>query len=485
MSEKPDGVEKKEQYDERLSRVSHEMRTPLNAVLGMSDMILRATDGGDVDISEIHSFARDIKNAGEELLHLTNDYLYISDVRPDQTDISAVSADNDNDREASDGRKLHALSLKDGMDAVAATHARILVADDNSVNRRVFKNLLKETGMTIDEAEGGFECIAKAAENAYDMIFLDYMMPDLDGIQTLEKIREEDGINHGTPIIVLTANTTSFTREKLEKCGFEGILSKPVIYRELEGVIAKYLSFGDDNEITDGYQNGDQRDAGKGFRKKGTEGKENRDIGTEYKGAQYKGAVHADDHSDQLVAIDIARVYANDKEELEGYYRDIQGGGGFDQYAVKIHSMKTSALMVKAYEPWALAKSLEDAAENENGDFIASVHPVFLKSWMQMGEQLEKDYLYAKERKRAHTPEYEIILGYLRLLKEAVEKIDISSADTLMEMLRSYWYPEELVCLISRLNAAVAGLDAEAVGKYVTAIGRIINENYIADRKDR
>ncbi len=154
-------TENNEPQDDRLSKVSHEMRTPLNAVLGMSDMILRATDGEDVDISEIHSFAKDIKNAGEELLQLTSDYLYISDVRPDQVDETVDEPYTP---------------------LFQATNAKILVVDDNSVNRRVFKNLLRETGVEIDEAEGGYDCIGKTAKTKYDFFFFYYMMTDQNGL---------------------------------------------------------------------------------------------------------------------------------------------------------------------------------------------------------------------------------------------------------------------------------------------------------------
>ncbi len=459
MTENNNSQKNNEEHEDRLSKVSHEMRTPLNAVLGMSDMILRATGGDNVDISEIQSFAKDIKNAGEELLLLTSDYLYISDVRPDQADNNTVltvknaeqaennSVQTDNNARQADTKYVPLFHAPD---------AKILLVDDNSVNRRVFKNLLRETEISIDEALGGFDCIARTSKTKYDLIFLDYMMPDQDGVKTLEKIRDEKGANRNTPVIALTASTTAATKEKLERSGFDDILSKPIISEELERVVAAHLP---KEKI---------RDCGSTYEKKVNENRSE------------------NSRSDELVAIDIARVYANDREELEGYFRDIQGGDGdgFYQYAVKIHSMKTSALMVKAYEPWALAKSLEEAAENENADFIISVHPVFVKSWMQMGEQLEKDYLYARERDRALTPEYEIILNYLSLLTKAVEDIDIDSADTLMEMIRSYWYPDELAILISRLNSAVAGLDADATEQYVSSIERIINENYITDRKN-
>ncbi len=437
--------------DGRLSKVSHDIRTPLNAVLGMSNMILRATDKGDADLSEIHGFAEDIKNAGEELLLLTNDYLYISDVRPDQSD---TPSENCEDRIKISGDTGEAESYKP---LFCARNASILVADDNSVNRKVFRNLLRDTGLTIDEAAGGYECVVKARDIKYDMIFLDYMMPDRDGIKTLNCIRTEGEKNADTPVVALTASTVSETVRKLKEAGFDAIISKPILPGELERLIADTLP---KEKIICSI-------AGTAENKTGYDKEEK--------------------HSDQLVAIDIARLYAGDKEELDGYFRDISSSApdSFYQYAVKVHSMKTSALMVKAYEPWALAKSLEEAAESENAGFIESVHPVFTKSWMAMGEQLERDYLYSVKTKGTLDPEYEIILHYLSLLEKAVEELDVESADTLLDMIRSYWYPEELTGYISRLNAAVAGLNATDTGKYVSEIRGIIRENYIADRKNR
>ncbi len=433
--------------DERLSQVSHDMRTPLNAVLGMSNMILRATDSGEVDLGEIHNYAEDIKNAGEELLLLTSDYLYISDVRPDQGEQQeeGPQAENAPAREYTAYKPLF-----------KAENAVILVVDDNSVNRKVFTNLLRDTGLKIDEAEGGYECIAKTLEKKYDIIFLDYMMPDQDGISALQKIRLSGGINSDTPVIALTASTVSSTVQKLRTAGFNGILSKPIIATELENLIADTLP--KEKIISRGAPVSSTR------------------VNT---GSEKP-------YSDQLVAIDIAKLYANDKEELDGYYRDIISDtpDSFYQYMVKVHSMKTSALMVKAYEAWALAKNLEEAAENENTDFIQSVHPIFIKSWMTMGEQLEKDYLYSGKSGKNAEPEYEIILNYLDLLSKAVEEFDVGSADTLLDMIRSYRYPEDLAGLISRLNTSVAGLNGDETRKYISEIRGMINENYIADRKN-
>ena len=80
--------------------------------------------------------------------------------------------------------------------AFTAPQAQVLVEDDNSVNRKVFVSLLKATKVMVDEAAGGMDCIKMAARKQYDIIFLDHMMPDLDGIETLHRLRKiADGPN--------------------------------------------------------------------------------------------------------------------------------------------------------------------------------------------------------------------------------------------------------------------------------------------------
>ena len=91
-----------------------------------------------------------------------------------------------------------------------APEAKLLVVDDNAVNRRVLRNLLKETQIQVAEAEGGRECLELVQKNHYDLIFLDHMMPQMDGIETLHRMQQLSGHPcQGTPVVVLTANAVS------------------------------------------------------------------------------------------------------------------------------------------------------------------------------------------------------------------------------------------------------------------------------------
>ncbi len=121
-----------------------------------------------------------------------------------------------------------------------ATGAKVLVVDDHRMNLKVIRNLLKETGVQIKEAESGKECLEILHQQSFDLIFLDHMMPGMDGIETLHCIREEH-LCDGVPIIMLTANATVGSREKYLAEGFSDFVSKPILPDQLDAVMLKYL----------------------------------------------------------------------------------------------------------------------------------------------------------------------------------------------------------------------------------------------------
>ena len=117
---------------------------------------------------------------------------------------------------------------------------RILVVDDVDMNIQVVKGLLKRTHAEIDTAYSGRECLEKTAEKQYDIILLDHMMPEMDGIETFERLKQQKGPNTGTPVIVLTANAIVGAREEYLQFGFDDYLSKPIMEADLLRVIAAH-----------------------------------------------------------------------------------------------------------------------------------------------------------------------------------------------------------------------------------------------------
>lgn len=123
-----------------------------------------------------------------------------------------------------------------------APEARVLIVDDNDMNRVVLSALMKETKVRVDQAASGEECLKKAAENAYDVILMDYMMPKMDGKETLHNMRAmENCASRDAKVVVCTANAIVGVRAELLAAGFDDFLSKPVNGKELEDILVRYI----------------------------------------------------------------------------------------------------------------------------------------------------------------------------------------------------------------------------------------------------
>lgn len=118
----------------------------------------------------------------------------------------------------------------------------MLVVDDVKMNINVFKALLKRTEINVDSAMSGLEALDMIKEKKYDIIFLDHMMPDMDGIETYQNMKMlEDNPNKDTTVVMLTANAIMGAKEEYLGIGFSDYLSKPVQAPKLEAMILKYL----------------------------------------------------------------------------------------------------------------------------------------------------------------------------------------------------------------------------------------------------
>lgn len=124
--------------------------------------------------------------------------------------------------------------------ALDRSHLRILVADDNAVNREVARYILKARGYRIDVVEDGLEAVAAVDANAYDAVLMDCQMPELDGYAAAGEIRRREGDSHRTPIIALTANALAGEREKCIAAGMDDYVSKPLRPEALFAVLDRY-----------------------------------------------------------------------------------------------------------------------------------------------------------------------------------------------------------------------------------------------------
>jgi signal transduction histidine kinase/CheY-like chemotaxis protein len=140
-----------------------------------------------------------------------------------------------------DYQKRHAETRRGMAISFKVVNARILVVDDNPVNLAVVKGLLKQYGIAADTADGGKEAIEKIKQTDYDIIFMDHMMPGMDGLDTTKAIRELGGHFTTVAIVALSANALPGAREQFLGAGMDDFLAKPIILSELRIILEKYL----------------------------------------------------------------------------------------------------------------------------------------------------------------------------------------------------------------------------------------------------
>ena len=132
-----------------------------------------------------------------------------------------------------------AIPTEEKKDSFRAPNVRMLAVDDNEGNRMVMRELLRPTEIQLDLAASGQECLQMTEEKPYDLILMDYMMPRMDGLQTMEILKSRDGFR--TPVVALTADATPETRKKLLSGGFAACLTKPIPWEQLQNELVQLL----------------------------------------------------------------------------------------------------------------------------------------------------------------------------------------------------------------------------------------------------
>ena len=123
-----------------------------------------------------------------------------------------------------------------------APDARVLVVDDNEMNLLVVKKLLRETKIQVDLAKSGRECLELTRQHFYHVIFMDHMMPEMDGMETLQRVtQQENGLCRETPVIALTANVMAGAEQIYQDKGFQSYLAKPISSKLMEAMLLKFL----------------------------------------------------------------------------------------------------------------------------------------------------------------------------------------------------------------------------------------------------
>ena len=256
-----------------------------------------------------------------------------------------------------------------------APGVKVLVVDDNVINRKVARGFLKSYDFDLDEAGSGPEAIELVRKKRYDIIFMDHMMPMMDGIEAAEIIRRDCGENGTSPaIIALTANAMEGMRERFLRCGFQDFIAKPLDRRALGQLLVRWVP-------------------------------KDRQRAKDGGGAAEEAVETADLSAFQIQGIDVqaaSRYYTGDEagfaDLLELYYMDGQRKAALlsqlsdtdiSRYCVEVHGLKSASANIGAMEVSEMARAQENAANQGDTEFIAREFPALLEAYEALLTNIE------------------------------------------------------------------------------------------------
>lgn len=287
-----------------------------------------------------------------------------------------------------------------GSEAFSAPDVKVLIVDDNVVNRKVARGFLKQYAFDLDEAGSGPEAIELVRQNRYDIIFMDHMMPMMDGIEAAEIIRRDCGENGTAPaMIALTANAMEGMRDKFLACGFQDFIAKPLNRQELGRLLTRWVPEERRRPAEAAAPQGPSLDPA-AFSIPGID----MDAATRY----FSG--------DEAGFAELLELYYMDGQRKTGLLREL-AGSDLSRYRTEVHGLKSAAANIGAMEVSNLARAQENAAAQGDTAFIAQQFPRL----MEAHEALLARIGQFLERRRQNEPRQEKLpLPSTRELRERV-----------------------------------------------------------------
>ena len=305
--------------------------------------------------------------------------------------------------------------------------AEILVVDDYEMNLMVAKNLMKVYDFVPDVVQSGREAITRAEEKEYDVIFMDHMMPDLDGLQTLDILKEQGYLGPRTKVIALTANAIAGAKEYYISKGFDDYLTKPIDAEALEDMLLKYMP------------------KKKILKKAISDVKHDRTLTSN------------DDERQALIKIFVSTI-----DESAKKLDEFKEKSDIKNYTIKVHGLKSTARLIGEMSISKKAEALEKAGNAGDWDYIETHHKELIDEYLSIrntyeGQKSAKKPLDESDLKDAL---YSII--------EMANVCDFTSTEMVLNTLADYEIPNELDEKLKEIRALLDKLDYEAVASLAT-----------------
>ena len=279
---------------------------------------------------------------------------------------------------------------------LCAPKANILVVDDVEMNLKVVRGYLKQTKAKVDLAHSGAECLNMVSSKKYDLILLDHMMPEMDGIETLRFMKQsEENLNDKTPVIALTANAVAGAREEYLEIGFTDYLSKPILEDKLMELLQKYLpeqlletvDREDTLELLESTETPETIEESVHAEGLGNE-KQQESVSVQGKTLEERfpmlntvvGKTYC--MNDEAFYLEMIETYiqTDKRDVLKAEYEE----QSWKNYQTYVHALKSTSLSIGAETLSEHAKALELAAKNSDFEYIHAHHKEVMEEYDEL-----------------------------------------------------------------------------------------------------
>lgn len=261
-------------------------------------------------------------------------------------------------------------------DSFTAPGVKVLIVDDNVINRKVARGFLKNYAFDITEAESGPEAVRLVGDTRYDIIFMDHMMPGMDGIEAAEIIRRDCGENGASPVMVaLTANAMEGMREHFLECGFQDFISKPLDRKELNRLLLRWVP--------------------EKYRQMEDSEEETKSLDPEVfqiEGVDMNAAMQYYSGDEEGFADLLELYFIDGKRKTELLHELVKSD--ILRYQIEVHGLKSASANIGAMNVSAMARAQENAAAKGDKEFIHEQFPLLMAEYetllANIGQFLER-----------------------------------------------------------------------------------------------
>ncbi len=332
-----------------------------------------------------------------------------------------------------------------------APDAEVLIVDDNEVNLTVAEGLLRPLQMRIDTATGGKEAIDKISVKHYDLVFMDHMMPEIDGIETTRLIRRFHPEYNDVPIIALTANAMEGTKDLFLSEGMNDFVAKPI---ELRHIVSRIKYWLPDDKIQ-------KVQEGSVFKEAEMELSDVEEINIEGLDTKYALSILGSKSLFWEVLHDFYRVIEKKANTIKEKEEDADWPG----YTVEVHALKSAARQIGALELSDLAAAMEEAG---NARDIELIHEktdsmlVMYRDFLTILDPYVADEEVDKPKGTIHKP---ALIKMFRALSTSVEELDMDGMEEIVRQISKYEYNEEQTELLRKLRDANDEFDIDTLNQ--------------------